>query len=106
MKHYIIPLALLLACSGCHSTKQGTKTEQNQAMSITGTVKDIQQGKDGYTATIETAGHKMYKATISHSNLKDPSQYRSVQTGDVITVKGSVWTMDNESHITVRELNP
>lgn len=73
---------------------------------ITGVVEEIQQGKDGYTAKIKTEDGVIYFVTISHANLKDHTQYRSVKVGDTIEVKGDQWDANGETHITVRELLP
>jgi len=107
MKQYLSSLLFVLSVAtitSCHSPKEAVKTENNQAMTVTGVVKEVQPGKDGYTAQLVTAAGKTYFATISHSNLKDHTQYRAVKTGDTITVKGDAWQMEQEQHITVREL--
>jgi len=80
----------------------GSNTMKNEF--ISGSVEEIQQGKDGYTAKITTTNGRLYYATVSHSNLKNPSQYKALQVGDTVKVKGDKWKMDNENHITVREL--
>lgn len=69
-----------------------------------GTVEEIQPGKDGYTAKIKTTDDEIYFVTISHANLTDPSQYKTVEKGSVIEVKGEKWTMGEDKQITVREL--
>ncbi|MBS0030958.1 hypothetical protein ACTJJ0_27680 [Chitinophaga sp. 22321] len=71
---------------------------------VTGKVKAIVSGKDGYTAKIVSDDGKEYAATVSHANLKDPTQYRTVKEGDRVTVKGDSWMMGQEEQITVREL--
>lgn len=71
---------------------------------ITGKVKEVVSGKDGYTAKVVTDDGKVYAVTVSHSNLKDPSRYKSVKPGDQVTVKGDSWMMGEEEQITVREL--
>lgn len=105
MKKYCVILLLATAAvQSCHTAKQGVPSAQHQVIKVTGTVQDIQNGKDGYTATLVTSDQKIYKATVSHSNLEDHNQYKAVKTGDVITVKGDQWQMEGETHITVREL--
>lgn len=71
---------------------------------ITGKVKEVVSGKDGYTAKVVSEDGKVYSATVSHANLKDPSQYKTVKAGDQVTVKGDSWMMGEEEQITVREL--
>jgi hypothetical protein len=71
---------------------------------VTGKVTEIKNGKDGYTAKLETEGKKVYFVTISHSNLKDPSQYRTVAIGETVSVEGESWKMGNEEQVTVRAI--
>ncbi len=117
MKNFIKPVIILFAFTlftACESHRVtaknpatiSTDSDNQEAMKefISGVVNEIQQGKDGYTAKIITVANGIYYATISHSNLKDPAQYRTVNTGDTITAKGDQWKAGNENHITVREL--
>ena len=78
--------------------------KDGETIEVTGVVKEINKGKDGYTAKIETADAKKYGATISIPNLKDPKQFRAVNVGDKITVKGEVTNLEAEAIIVVREL--
>ena len=75
------------------------ETEANVTTTVKGTVTAVQNGKDGYTATIKDDSGKLFYATISIPNLDDPKQYRAVAVGDVITVKGESWKMEDELHI-------
>jgi len=73
-----------------------------------GTVVEINRGKDGYTAKLKVDDSKeeFVFVTISHSNLKDHTQYRDVKIGDKIHVIGDYWKNgEGESQITVRELH-
>lgn len=79
------------------------KTVQESLITVTGKVTDIRNGKDGYTATLKSIEGNEYKATISIPNLNDPKQYRSVKTGDTITVKGEPFAVGKENHIRVTE---
>jgi len=78
--------------------------EQKVEIDVAGTVKEINKGKDGYTAKIADETGKIFNATISIPNLKDPKQYRSVAVGDKISVKGETFASDAENYIVVREL--
>jgi len=73
-------------------------------ISVEGTVKEINRGKDGYTAKITDVTGQTYNATISIPNLKDPKQYRNVAVGDKITVTGETFKSDTDNYIVVREL--
>ncbi|WP_290841023.1 hypothetical protein [Flavobacterium sp.] len=75
-----------------------------QTATVKGKVLEVRPGKDGYTAKIETSAKEIYFVTVSHSNLKDHSQYKSVAVGDEISVTGDSWKLEDENQITVREL--
>ena len=114
-------LTAVIAVSSCNSNKQATikedgtevvkintqeegKEEKNDTIAVQGKVNEINKGKDGYTAILTAEDGKIYYATISIPNLKDPKQYRSVTIGETIKVKGNSWKMENDNYITVREL--
>lgn len=78
--------------------------EQKIEVDVVGTVKEINKGKDGYTAKIADETGKIFNATISIPNLKDPKQYRSVEVGEKISVKGESFASDADNYIVVREL--
>jgi len=78
--------------------------EKRIEVAVVGTVQEINRGKDGYTAKITDETGKIYNATISIPNLKDPKQYRSVAVGDKISVKGESFASDADNYIVVREL--
>jgi len=78
--------------------------EQKIEIDVMGTVKEINKGKDGYTAKIVDETGKIFNATISIPNLKDPKQYRSVAVGEKINVKGESFASDPNNYIVVREL--
>jgi len=69
-------------------------------VTVKGKVTEINRGKDGYSAKVQTAEGKFYTATISIPNMIDPKQYRSVAVGDVINVTGEL----HDEIIVVREL--
>nr|WP_315232127.1 hypothetical protein [uncultured Flavobacterium sp.] len=94
LKNSILSLIILNFIS-CSSGKTAT---------VIGKVSAIQQGKDGYTATIENAKGRIYFGTISIPNLSNPQLFKQAEIGDTITVKGEVWKMGKEKQITVREI--
>jgi len=73
-------------------------------ITVKGKIKEINQGKDGYTARIEMADGKAYMATISIPNLKDPKQYKKYNVGDEIKVKGKAYPIEEDTLIKVEEL--
>jgi hypothetical protein len=119
LKSFVLVAAI--AVSGCNSNKQATvkedgtevvkirtpeegKEEKNDTIAVQGKVNEINKGKDGYTAILTAEDGKIYYATISIPNLKDPKQYRTVAIGETINIKGDSWKMEDDNYITVREL--
>jgi predicted small lipoprotein YifL len=108
-KHLIIA-AFIFSFAGCNAPKEQEQvtdklqTEKPATDFISGKVIEIQGGKDGYTAKINSPGNKEYFATISRANLTDPATYKTVNIGDTISVKGDTWQMKNETYITVQEM--
>lgn len=124
----LFALLAVIALSSCDSSKKSTEEvtkkettevvkeepapaeevapaeEQKIEVAVVGTVKEINRGKDGYTAKIVDEAGKTYNATISIPNLKDPKQYRSVEVGQKISVKGESFASDADNYIVVREL--
>lgn len=102
----ILAIGLLGAGSCATKTKTQTSVENNQKLSITGEITTIENGKDGYTATIKDANGKLYYATISIVNLqKSGGEYKSYKIGDKITVKGTNWKdEEGKTYITVYKL--
>lgn len=99
-------LFIFIFFAACKSNKTILQTETTQVSSdfITGLVNDVQFGKDGYTAKVTASTNRVYFITVSRSNLKDPSQYREIKLEERIRFKGDVWKMEDETHVTVREL--
>ncbi|MBL7704809.1 MAG: hypothetical protein JNM21_04595 [Taibaiella sp.] len=108
MKNVIIvalclSMGLLTACGGSKKIKQ-TSTELNEGapLSIRGQVTGIENGKDGYTATVKSEANKTYKVTISRVNLeKSQSVYKKYEVGEQISVTGD-WWKDAEDNIYIK----
>lgn len=75
---------------------------------IKGRVIAIENGTDGYTAKIKTEDGEVYFATISIPNLgrENANQYRTLSIGEMVSMKGEMWSMGDEKRITVRALLP
>ncbi len=71
---------------------------------ISGKVESIENGKDGYTAKINTDKNEVYFATVSIVNVGGPQNYKRFKEGDEVSVKGEIWKTDTEKHITVKEI--
>ncbi|HEX9980355.1 MAG TPA: hypothetical protein VGB50_07300 [Flavobacterium sp.] len=126
MKKIFYSILSLMVLFACESNKKATITEEGtevvkartpvedtinkqavpdeQVRTVEGTVSEIKNGKDGYTAKIATADDETYFVTVSHSNLKDPKQFRAVKEGEKVKVAGDYWKLENDNQITVREM--
>lgn len=71
---------------------------------ISGKVISIENGKDGYTAKINTDKNEVYFATISIVNLGGPEKFKRFKEGDEVSLKGEIWKIDTEKHIKVKEI--
>ena len=71
---------------------------------ISGKVESIENGKDGYTAKINTDKNEVYFATVSIVNVGGPQNYKRFKEGNEVSVKGEIWKTDTEKHITVKEI--
>jgi hypothetical protein len=71
---------------------------------ISGKVISIENGKDGYTAKINTDKNEVYFATISIVNLGGPEKFKRFKDGDEVSLKGEIWKTDTEKHIKVKEI--
>jgi hypothetical protein len=82
-----------------------TEDSKEISKTVEGKVLEINNGKDGYTAKIETKDKEIYFVTISHSNLKNQDQYKTFKVGEELNVSGDFWQMDTANQITVRSIN-
>lgn len=91
-------MGLIVLVFSCVSVK-----DKNQ---VVGNVESIQYGKDGYTAKVKTDTNEIYLATISMINLGGSQNYKVFKEGEKVTLKGEIWSSENEKHITVKSILP
>ena len=96
LKKILISILTLVLIS-CVSTPQNPTNQivKGKTLSIKGKVVEINRGKDGYTAKIETSDGKTHSATISSVALE--KNYREVKVGEVIEVEGEDTSGDGNS---------
>ncbi len=94
MSHVTVILLgfLLYACIG------------NHYISIKGTVTNIQQGKDGYTALITTKEGQQYHAVVSMVDLAYSLDYEDVKVGDFVTVTGDTLNLGDRISMNVKAI--
>jgi Bacterial SH3 domain len=71
---------------------------------IYGTVKAITNGKDGYTAVVETDLRGNYDALVSISNVGGPDKYKSCKVGDKVNFKGVPSITTKAKRLMVKEI--
>ncbi|HEX8016403.1 MAG TPA: hypothetical protein VF465_14310 [Flavobacterium sp.] len=71
---------------------------------VSGKVESIENGKDGYTAKINTAKNEVYFATVSIVNVGGPENFKRFKEGDEVSVQGEIWKSENENHIKVTRI--
>ncbi len=108
MKNLIIIVFIVISSCNKKTSDSGKELISQNVQdfkSISGIVKAIEFGKDGYSAKLETFDNQMYFVTISSVNLKNPKQYRTSNIGDTLKVSGEFWKMGKENQITVQEFD-
>lgn len=109
MKNLII-LSIFIAILSCNkkshdSGKELITKDIQDSILISGVVKSIEYGKDGYSAKLQTIDNQFYFITISSNNLDNPKQYIESKIGDTLKVSGEFWKMGNDNQITVHKIN-
>ncbi|MBK1897301.1 hypothetical protein [Chryseobacterium paridis] len=94
----ILALAILTLgifnMTSCTAKQSAQSEDKGKDMTIeaSGKITKIENGKDGYMATIQDANGKEYVTTISFINLqKSGSTFKRYEVGDSIYVKGPSW---------------
>ncbi|WP_313263854.1 hypothetical protein [Sphingobacterium sp.] len=92
----ITAIFILSAASSCSSQKPQTASEQQLSeKEVTGTITAIENGKDGYMATVTDKKGQHAVVTISIVNLqKSGGTFKRYAIGDVIGAKGTFWKDD------------
>lgn len=98
---------MTLTFSSCKTAKANDVARiENENLRVNGKIIHIENGKDGYMATLLTTDNKEYIATISIQNLNKRGQkYNKYDVGDTITVEGPFWKDDSgKTYITAYKL--
>jgi hypothetical protein len=93
----LLAMNLAFACSNpktpsTEATAQTVAAAPQQStettMTIKGIVKKITNGKDGYTADVQTDNDGMYAALVSISNLGGPDNFKSCEVDNEVSFQG------------------
>lgn len=96
-----------LTIYSCNSVKKINNDRTNEVwekgiITISGTIIEIRQEKDGQTIMLEDKNGNLYNCILSISNLGDKQfQYRTFNIGEDITFRGN---LSQEMQLTVREI--
>ena len=95
----------LVSCSGQKNTPT-VEQIQNKQMEVIGKISTIENGKDGYMATVDTKDGKSYTVTISIINLqKSGGTFKRFEVGETISAKGTFWQDDTgKNYITAKDV--
>lgn len=82
------------------------QTAAQKEMEVTGEIVKIENGKDGYMATVKDKSGKSYIVTISIVNLqKSGGTFKRYEVGQKITAKGTFWKDDTgNTYITAKNV--
>ncbi|MBE8715242.1 hypothetical protein [Sphingobacterium hungaricum] len=110
LKYILCASLLLFICYSCSTTKKTSDAvdSKDSIQTVTGRITNIENGKDGYMATLVTSEGKTYIATISIVNMqKFNGTFKRHEVGETITVVGEGFQNDaKENYILVHQLNP
>lgn len=105
---------MLLGTTGCQQQDVSEEIEEilegevekPLVISVEGVIQHIENGKDGYVATLKTEDGQIYNATISIVNLqKHDGEFHRYEIGDTITVSGETWEDGvGNKHVVVHQL--
>lgn len=87
-------ILVIFSITSCTTKQTSTLTdiEKNSIATASGKIIKIENGKDGYMATIQDLKEKKYVITISIINLQKVSgKFKRYEVGDTISVKGPSW---------------
>lgn len=85
---------LLIITTGCQPKEKSNdnnlvEEKANNSLSINGVITSIENGKDGYSATVKAEDELTYKVTISMINLqKSGGEFKRFEVGDTIKAEG------------------
>ena len=92
----------------CNNQKKtaATPTSEQKEMEVTGEIIKIENGKDGYMATLKDKNTQSYIVTISIVNLqKSGGTFKRFEVGQQVKAKGTFWKDDSDNtYITAKNV--
>jgi hypothetical protein len=87
----------------CNASNIPAETK-SESITISGTVKKITSGKDGYSAEVQTDSNGVYAAMVSIVNMGGPDKFKSCVVGDKVSFKGVPSMMSDAKQLKVEEI--
>ena len=81
-----------------------TNPSATESITISGIVKAIKFGKDGYTADVQTEKEGLYAALVSIVNVGGPDKYKSCEIEDEVGFKGVPSEMNGVKQLRVEQI--
>jgi hypothetical protein len=102
----LLTICLALSCSENTGNDTGTEAsvQESEAITINGTVRAINFGKDGYTADVLTDAAGTYAALVSIVNLGGRENYKPCDLGDKVSFKGIPSLLGDAQQLKVTEI--
>jgi hypothetical protein len=109
----LVVMNMVLSCSDNkkNTSNESASTQNNvlnekaaDTISITGTVRAITFGKDGYTAEVQTDAEGIYAALVSIVNVGGRENYKSCEVGDKVSFKGVTSVLGDAKQLKVTEI--
>lgn len=100
-------MSLVFSCSnnnGNTNAAEITEVAPAAPTTITGTVKAVNFGKDGYTADVLTDAAGTYSALVSIVNLGGRESYKTCDVGDKVSFKGEASILGDAQQLKVTEI--
>lgn len=96
----------VISCNNQKKVTAATQTADQKEMEATGEIVKIENGKDGYMATVKDKNNKNYVVTISIVNLqKSGGTFKRFEVGEKIKAKGTFWQDDaGNTYITAKNV--
>jgi hypothetical protein len=98
----LLTTGLLPSCTDNTGTEGSS--ESAEPITINGTVRAVNFGKDGYTAEVLTDAAGTYSALVSIVNLGGREQYKTCDVGDKVSFKGEASMLGDAQQLKVTEI--
>lgn len=101
----LLLLAINVAFSCANNSGNPTAAEAAvESTTVTGIVKAVTNGKDGYTADVQTETGGNYAALVSIVNLGGRERYKTCAVGDAVSFKGEATMLGDAQQLKVTEI--